>query len=105
MGPDATIGYTYQGGTYCPACILPTFHESRDEDWIALPTKPLDVSCRLSDIAYELGIDHCAETTFDSDDFPKIIFADSTTAASDRGAIDEGGIVDYCGRCHEPLID
>jgi hypothetical protein len=92
------VGYSYQADTYCPRCIsdivrahLPTgLRHPVDEDG---GEYPWDTEWFLTTIAPFLGIDRMDEHTFDSDDFPKVIF-------SHQIETDE-----YCGnpKCEETL--
>lgn len=79
------VGYTYAADIYCTECVLKVYTGDENE-WA------LDTEDRLDQYAETLGIDRQDEWTFDSGDFPKVVFADQ----------DEG---DHCGLCHEALID
>jgi hypothetical protein len=68
------VGYTYAADTYCHDCIV-------------------DVIGPLDERAEALGIDTDDERSYDSDDFPKVVFASQVEDA------------EYCGSCHELLLD
>lgn len=82
----AIVGYTYRAETYCPACLpaalTPTGHNT-------LTTEPTETL--LDGLALAAGIDRGDERAFDSDAFPKVIFASQ---------VEE----DTCGACGAPLI-
>ena len=85
------VGYQFDADIYCDDCISDELHaripEVRDVEgtWF-------DVEGFLRRCALILGIDLHDERTYDSGDFPKVVFADQ--------AEDE-----HCGRCHEPLME
>jgi hypothetical protein len=91
------VGYTFLADTYCPECVceaILTDYYSGDEEQA---DRMNDVSSvfesaewNLNRFAEILGINRQDETTYDSDDFPKVIFADSVED-------------DICGKCHESL--
>jgi hypothetical protein len=83
---DTIVGYTYQADLYCPGCIVgqvlaanPHIHSTRLD--YATTEGDLD---RLANL---LAVDRYDEATFDSGDFPKVVFA---------GML-EGD--DRCGKC------
>lgn len=81
MAFDSIVGYTYQADIYCPKCILSQLHI----------VEPLaDVEVMLDRAAEMRNIDRNDESTFDTDDFPKVILSVSN----------EG---ERCGQCHELL--
>lgn len=67
------VAYTYRADLYCPECIVDVaggilgresaFHLDSTES-------------RLNALAKARGIDREDEATFDSDDFPKVVFRD-----------------------------
>lgn len=71
------IGYTFRADTYCPECIndaLPTGEGEPYDGWgvaSGVRSSPEDL---LNETALAFGIDRNDERTFDSDDFPKVIF-------------------------------
>ena len=71
-------GYTFQGENYCPGCIidqLPTGPGQPYDGWALDPGVFAPVEDNLDEIAIAFGIDRNDETTFDSGDFPKVIFS------------------------------
>lgn len=61
------VAYTYQAETLCPGCIMAKFNaDGRLGD---------DVETVLAWHAKVRGIDHEDERSFDSGDFPKVVFA------------------------------
>jgi len=86
------VGYTFRADTYCPAHIadaLPTGEGEAYDGWHLLV--PMSAEQNLDEIALAFGIDRHDEATFDTGDFPKVVFADQ---AGD----------DTCSVCAEPLI-
>lgn len=87
-------GYTFKTETYCRYCIidaLPTGPGQPYEGWklaagVSMPTEE-----NLDEIAAAFQIDRDDESSFDSNDFPKVIF-DSQAEETD-----------VCSVCHEPI--
>lgn len=74
------VGYTFQTETYCPEHIidaLPTGEGESYDGWATV--LPMSTEDNLSEIAFAFGIDRMDEYSFDSDEFPKVIFSDSIT--------------------------
>lgn len=92
------VAYTYNADIYCPDCIidvLPTGEGQAFDGWaLAEGAAPMAVEDNLSEIAVAFGIDRHDEKSFDSGDFPKVIFADSVWNSADR---------EFCGQCHEEI--
>ena len=83
------IGYTYKADTYCPS---DTVSMAYTDNGHRLGVSALGAEHNLDVLAQELGIDRYAEETFDSGDFPKVIFASQVTDET-------------CGKCHDPLSE
>ena len=72
------VGYTFQADNYCSGCIidqLPTGPGQPYDGWALVPGVFMPVEDNLDEIAYAFGIDRYDETSFDSEDFPKVIFS------------------------------
>lgn len=85
------VGYTYCAGNYCPHCI----HKAMGN-----MMSPAIEDCErvLDMIAKNDGIDRYDEASYDSSDFPKVIFADQANEAGEYG-----GERETCGWCGEEL--
>lgn len=72
MNATDIVGYTYQSDTYCPRCIqqlaLPHISAVRPHE---------SVEWDLGIWAEIAGVNRNDESTFDSSEFPNVIFADS----------------------------
>lgn len=82
--------YTYRASIYCPTCIiasLPTGPDGAFYGWKDVSIPPMSAEDNLDEIAAAFGIDRQDEYSFDSDDFPKVIFVDQT----------DGDTCDTCG--------
>lgn len=89
------VGYAFQADTYCPDCIigqLPTGEGQAFDGWALAAGVNMTTEDNLSELAAAFQIDRMDERSYDSGDFPKVIFASSV----------EGE--ETCGNCHEPLI-
>lgn len=74
------VGYTFRAANYCPGCItaaLPTGPGEAYDGWRLADGVPMSVEANLTEIAAAFSIDRFDEQTFDSGDFPKVIFASS----------------------------
>lgn len=75
--------YMYRAELFCPNCIVSQMHWSPTEDRSSAEDS-------LDDMAHVAGIDRQDEWSFDSDNFPKVVFSDELAD-------------DYCGGCGEKL--
>lgn len=91
-------GYTFNADIYCPSCIvemLPAGPGQPFDGWaLANGADPMATEDNLDEIAAAFGIDRYDESSFDSGDFPKVVFEDMAEDADD-----------VCGNCHERLVD
>lgn len=79
MQPFTIVGYTFKAENLCPTCTikaLPTGPGEAFDGWEDCSTPPMTVEDNLTELAAAFGIDRLSESSFDSDDFPKVIFAD-----------------------------
>lgn len=82
---DAIVGYTFQAEVLCTTCTY--------DAWLADYDPWRGPECEMDRMAESLGIDRNDERTFDSGDFPKVVFACQV----------EGP--EPCGKCGNDLID
>lgn len=74
------IGYTYQADTYCPGCIEGAYGDNTYSAAM-FPEEALDA------LAASAGIDRMDERSYDSEDFPKVVFhAEDDETCADCGA-------------------
>jgi hypothetical protein len=90
------VAYTFNAETLCPRCVidkLPTGEGQAFDGWALAPgAAPMSTEDNLNEIAMAFGIDRQDEYTFDSDDFPKVVFASQVLDG------------ETCDGCHEELI-
>lgn len=87
------VAYTYDADTYCPDCTLALVKARHPLDY------PLSSTVQASDtaedilrtVAKSLRLGNEDESSYDSDDFPKVVFSSQ---------IDEP---EHCGRCGEEI--
>jgi len=82
------VGYTYACETLCPACTvaaLPTGEGETFDGWRDMTN--MSAEDNLTELAAAFGIDRMDEHSFDSGDFPKVIFSSSNEDES----------CDHCG--------
>ena len=96
------VGYTFHTEQYCPEHVLDAVRDAYPRDyplgWSMLPGETTESI--LGFVARQLDIDHEDEHSYDSGEFPKVIFRDS---AHESGCGDSDGCNDRCATCHEPL--
>lgn len=83
------IGYTFQAETLCSSCVidaLPTCEGEAFDGWADV-TGRMGAEENLNELAAAFGIDRMDEHSFDSGDFPKVIFASQV----------DGDTCDKCG--------
>lgn len=84
------VGYDFKGGRYCTGCIkavMPTAEGEAYEGW-ADATGAMGAEEFLQGIADAFGIDRVVERSFDTSEFPKVIF---------RGHVHGVEVCDMCG--------
>lgn len=70
--------YTFAADLYAPSCIVDAVTSSEAFDgWALADGVMMSVEDNLSEIAVHFQIERMEEDTFDSNDFPKVIFLDS----------------------------
>lgn len=94
--PYDIVGYTYRAENYCPSCV-----RMRLADRFPVAFYDTGSSGEMLDrAAAQLGIDREDERSFDSEDFPKVIFRDSAEAyEAEYGPVE----AETCGRCEAEL--
>lgn len=106
------VGYTYKADNYCHGCIRTAMGMQYrtvpvtmlDEAFDVAPVMPYDIEAMLHVFAQLDGIDRYDERTYDSGDFPKVIFADMVhDSCSEENGYETGQCGDQCGKCGEPL--
>ena len=86
---DATVGYTYRAETLCPTDVV----EALIASGLAAPAaRDMNEEEALDQIAGANCIDREDESTFDSDEFPKVVF--SVQVEDDE----------RCDRCGQSMI-
>lgn len=93
MKLDDIVAYTYRADLVCPACVLETvgIEESRGT-----------VEESLRDAAPWHGVNDLEnEASYDSDNFPKVVFRDQVRGPLE--SYDTGESADYCGVCYALL--
>lgn len=89
------VGYTFSADNYCRDCIVDAVTSRPEYDgWVVAPEVRMSVEDNLSEIAAAFGVNREDERSFDSGDFPKVIFGSQIEDTTER-----------CGGCGEPLID
>ncbi len=80
-------GYDYQADRYCRMCIIPALGIP--------PVADHEVEAELDRLAAAIGVTRADESSFDLNDFPKVLFVgDSCQENHDR-----------CCVCHEDLCE
>lgn len=88
------IGYTFRAATYCPEHVVAAMTATEDfEGWELADGVRMSVEDNLNEMAAAFGIDRMDERSYDSGDFPKVIFRDQIEDT------------EYCETDGEPLDD
>lgn len=94
------VAYTYAADNYCPPCTLAEYRSHRQAAGMCIDSVPIGanretftVESALDDYASMRGIDRYTETSFDSGEFPKVVFRDQLES------------LEHCGRCGGVLGD
>jgi hypothetical protein len=88
------VGYTYRSENLHPHCLrLATGPGERYDGWALADGVVMATEDDLNEVAYAYGINRRDEATFDSDDFPKVIFADMVAEGEE------------CSRCGIDLLE
>lgn len=77
--PTDIVAYDYAADRYCPSCIIDvlTADGGPFDGWALGFSVRMEVEQNLDEIADAFGINRGDERTFDSGDFPKVVFADN----------------------------
>lgn len=89
------VAYTYRADNYCPRCIidvLPTGEGEAFDGWALAAGATMPAEQNLAELAEAFGIDRSDERSYDSGDFPKVVFVDQVEDC------------EHCGSCHEPFV-
>lgn len=93
------IGYSLFAAIYCPDCIVKETIRVIQSNELIHPIYLIEcisegmTETTLDNLAGIVGIDRYDERSFDSDYFPKVIFASQFDSEND-----------YCSHCGKPLI-
>lgn len=76
------VGYTYAADTYCTdVCVIGAMGPSAGRDLLSVGWKVADIGTRgeledaLTALSVARGVDRFTESSYDSGDFPKVIFS------------------------------
>lgn len=93
MRADEIVGYSFRADIYCPEDTADAVARYVDRQFGLYAGKMAyeTVEEYLGRVAGHLGIDRYDERTFDSDEFPKVIFPNMADS-------------EYCGTCLQQLL-
>lgn len=92
------VGYTFNGHNYFPEAIIgamPLGEGEAFDGWGLGEGINIPVEDNLADLARSFGIDREDETSYDSSEFPKVIFASQIDSEEDR-MLDSTGNLRTC---------
>ena len=92
--PFDVVGYAFQAALVCPGCIVGAVAEGGDREPLGVPAG-LTAEKGLALLAERLGVDRMNESSYDSDEFPKVVFRDHLADAD----------LDTCEMCGTVLGD
>lgn len=73
MNSFTIVGYTYKADVYCAPCVVSAVYADKKFD---VEIAAHSWNAQLIEMAQLLGIDSEDESSYDNDNFPKVIFAD-----------------------------
>lgn len=91
MNATEIVAYTFNADTYHPSCLISAMVLGQELSPAALNMGVEEV---LDQHAGANGIDREDEHSFDSSEFPKVIFADQVESDDE-----------ICGHCGDPLVE
>jgi hypothetical protein len=94
--PFDVVAYTYRADIYCPTCVVEMTHYSPNGN--PADRKITNAEPYLDVVARIRGINRENEHSFDSDEFPKVVFRDSVNDDPDARP-------EVCGKCGERIED
>lgn len=71
MSATDIVGYTYKAEQYTPAGII---EQGLIEGWLAPAARSMNVEEVLDQAQHYVGVDREDERSYDSEEFPKVIF-------------------------------
>lgn len=86
--PFDVVAYTFQAALVCPDCVVPLLFELFEQPFPHAPH--VTTEAKLGVLAKQVGIDYRDEHSYDSDEFPKVVFRDQLADADLEGC-------DVCG--------
>jgi len=96
MNAADIAGYTLQADLVCPPCMVVLIQKTWPEHFDA--EQGLDVAARF------IGINREDESSFDSGDFPKVIFVGQVhDECTLENGYEPGQCGNQCGQCGNPL--
>lgn len=101
------VAYTYRAETLCPSCVMAAEQANAQTFQASTHT---DAELFLAEAAEHLGVDRMDERSFDSDEFPKVVFASQIEECGACAACQEAGEdvtgcgYNRCDACGEALI-
>lgn len=81
--PDDIVAYTYSADMYCPPCVIEVMVAEREA---APAARFMSVEEALDQIASANAIDREDEASYDSGEFPKVVFRDQLEVGDNCGA-------------------
>lgn len=101
MHATIIVGYTYRADNYCPPCIV---EQLRAGGFTKIAPTSIGVDQELDNVAERFDIDRTDERSFDSGDFPKVIFGNQVhDGCHAANGYEPGQCADRCGGCGEHL--
>ena len=92
------VGYTFNGQNYFPEAIIGAMPFGKGEafdGWGLGEGIDIPVEVNLTDLAWSFGFDREDETSYDSSEFPKVIFASQIDSEDDEMLDPTGKLVTF----------
>lgn len=81
--------YAFRAELLCAACVIPALPTGEGEPydgWKLAPTVNMTTEANLDEVAMAFGIDRYDESSYDSDEFPKVVFGSDLADGEHCGA-------------------
>jgi hypothetical protein len=83
--PFDVVAYTFHAALVCPGCIVGAVAKAEADNPLGVGVPAGLTAEKLAILAERLGVDRMDESSYDSGDFPKVVFRDQLADADLEG--------------------
>ena len=105
MHRSTVVGYSFNADTYCDDCMRTiAIRQALNAGSATMWGDSGTAEQTVGEWASMVGIDRFDERSYDSSEFPKVVFADSAHAACmPENGYESGQCADRCAQCHNSI--